>query len=78
MIRSIDSYVRDLVEYGLHTGLIGEDERVYSTNLILDVMDMDSYEEPADYKAPDFSDPGDALEKILAGLISDAQIRGVT
>lgn len=78
MIRSIDSYVRDLVEYGLHTGLIGEEERVYSTNLILDVMDMDSYEEPADYELPDFSDLGDALEKILAGLISDAQIRGVT
>ena len=73
-----DRYIRDLVEYGLKTGLITEEERIYSTNLILDVMDMDSYEEPDDYKAPDFSDPGDALEKILEGLISDAVLRGVT
>ena len=78
MTRNVDQYVRDLVEYGIHTHLIGEDERIYSTNMILDVMDMDSYEEPEEYDIPDLSDPGDALEKILQGLLSDAAIRGVT
>ncbi len=78
MTESVDRYVRDLVEYGIHTHLIGEEERIYSTNMILDVMDMDSYEEPEDYTVPDLSDPGDALEKILQGLLADAAIRGVT
>ena len=70
--------IRDLVEYGIHTGLINEDERIYSTNLILDVMDLDSYEETEGYEKPDFSDPGNALEEILKDLIDDAVSRKVT
>ncbi|MCR5775189.1 MAG: UDP-glucose--hexose-1-phosphate uridylyltransferase [Lachnospiraceae bacterium] len=73
----IGNSIKDLVEYGLHTGLIEEDERIYSTNLILDVMDLDSYEEPEGYEKPDFSDPGDSLEAILKALINDAVKRGV-
>ncbi|MBQ7584262.1 MAG: galactose-1-phosphate uridylyltransferase, partial [Lachnospiraceae bacterium] len=73
-----DGFIRDLVEYGLYTGLIDEGERIYSTNLILDVMGLDSYEEKEDYKAPDFTDAGDALEGILKKLIEDAVARGVT
>lgn len=72
-----DRYIRDLIEYGLFTGLITEEERIYSTNLILDVMDMDSYEEPEAYEIPDFTDRGDSLEGILSGLISDAVLRGI-
>ena len=72
-----DRYIKDLVEYGLFTGLITEEERIYSTNLILDVMDMDSYEEPEAYETPDFTDRGDSLEGILSGLISDAVLRGI-
>ncbi len=73
----IDFSIRDLVEYGIHMGLIDEAERIYSTNLILDVMDLDSYEEPEQYELPDLTDPGDALEKILSILIKDAVSRGV-
>ncbi len=70
--------IRDLVEYGIFCGLINEDERIYSVNLLLDVMNLDSYDEPEDYKAPDFSDKGDALEQILNALINDAVSRHVT
>lgn len=38
--------VKKLVTYGLETGLIGEEEKIYSTNLILDVLKLDEYEEP--------------------------------
>ena len=78
MSKSTDAYIRDLVEYGLFTGLIEEDERIYSTNLLLDAMELDSYEEPESYDIPDFSDRGDALEIILKALIDDAVSRGVT
>lgn len=73
-----DRAIRDLVEYGIYTGLIDEGERFYSTNLLLDVMDIDSFEEPEDYRLPDFTDKGDALEIILKDLIDDAVLRGVT
>ncbi len=69
--------VRDLVEYGIHTGLIDEGERIYSTNLLLDVMGLDSYEESDDYQAPDFSDRGSALEPILRTLIGNAVSAGI-
>ena len=38
--------IKKLVQYGLDTGLIQERDRVYATNQILDVLGMDSYEEP--------------------------------
>ena len=73
----INRYIKDLVEYGIGTGLIDEEERIYSTNLILDVMDMDSYDEPGEYKKLSYIDPGDNLELILEALIDDAISRGV-
>lgn len=75
---SVDNLISDLVEYGIFTGLINEEERIYSLNLILDVMDMDSYEEIRDHNSPVFSDKGGALETILKGLTDDAISRGVT
>ena len=33
-----DLYVARLVQYGLESGLILEEERIYSTNQILEVM----------------------------------------
>lgn len=38
--------IKKLVTYGLETGLIPEEEKIYTTNLILDVLGLDSYEEP--------------------------------
>ncbi|MFR5602211.1 MAG: UDP-glucose--hexose-1-phosphate uridylyltransferase, partial [Lachnospiraceae bacterium] len=39
--------IRGLVQYGLDTGLITPEDKIYATNQILDVLKMDEYEEPA-------------------------------
>ena len=41
-----DLYVARLVQYGIESGLIPEEERIYSTNQILEVMKKDDYEAP--------------------------------
>lgn len=38
--------IKKLVTYGLETGLISKEEKIYSTNFILDVLKLDDYEEP--------------------------------
>lgn len=38
--------IKKLVNYGLETGLIKEEDRYYAINQILDVMNLDEYEEP--------------------------------
>lgn len=38
--------IKKLVNYGLETGLINEEDRYYAINQILDVMNLDEYEEP--------------------------------
>ena len=57
--------IKNLVQYGLDTGLITEEDRIYATNQILDVLKMDEYEEPREadelpglvrYKADELSD----------------------
>ncbi len=65
-----DLAIKSLVEYGIKRGLIDESERIYSTNLILDVMDMDSYEETEGEIISE-------LEDILSVLIDDAVLRNV-
>ena len=38
--------IKDLVNYGVYTGLLPECERIYATNLLLDVFHEDNWEEP--------------------------------
>ena len=47
-----DLYVARLVQYGLESGLIPEEERIYSTNQILEVMKKDDYEAPPSSNTP--------------------------
>lgn len=44
----INKAIKKLVTYGLETGLIPAEEKIYTTNLILDVLKMDDYEEPSE------------------------------
>lgn len=39
--------IKKLVQYGLETGLITEEDRIYTVNRILEVLQEDMYEEPA-------------------------------
>lgn len=64
--------IRHLVDYGIRTGLTPECERIYTTNLLLDLFHEDNYEEPeaVAYGSPD-------LETILANLLNIAVERGI-
>lgn len=63
--------ITKLVQYGLNTGLIKKEDKVYATNQILSVMGLDDYEEPENI--------GDCsqLENILEGLLKEARERGL-
>ena len=38
--------IKGLVQYGINAGLLKEEDRIYATNQILDVLKLDEYEEP--------------------------------
>ncbi len=60
-----------LIKYGENTGLLKAEDKIYTTNLLLDLMGLDDYEEPENVE--DCAD----LEDILAGLLSEARERGL-
>lgn len=63
--------IKKLVTYGIETGLISEEERIYSTNLILDVLKLDDYEETQEgYKNVE-------LQPVLKELLDFAVEKGL-
>ena len=63
--------IKKLVTYGMETGLISEEEKIYSTNLILDVLKLDDYEEPEEnYKDVE-------LQPVLKELLDFAVEKGL-
>ena len=63
--------IKKLVQYGINTGLTPESERIYTTNLLLDVMKEDSYEDmPCDLS-------NIVLEDVLAELLDEAVKRDI-
>jgi len=65
----INTYISSLVQYGLRTGLIGEADRIYVTNQILQLLQLDSYEAVPPVKMQ--------LRDILQGILTDAVNRGL-
>lgn len=63
--------IKKLVEYGIRTGLTPECERIYTTNLLLELLKEDDYE--------DVSIEGEELdlEQILKELLDEAVARGL-
>ncbi len=68
-----DVSILKLVEYGVQTGLLPESERIYATNLLLDLMHQDSIDENA--WTPD-GNPID-LPEVLNDLLDIAAQRGI-
>lgn len=63
--------IKKLVQYGISTGLTPESERIYTTNLLLDVMKEDDFEdEPCDLD-------NIVLEDVLSELLDEAVKRGI-
>lgn len=67
----VDQAIKNLVEYGFQKGLLSEDDKIYATNQILDVLKMDEYNEPE--KASESID----LEAVLKELLDYAHETGV-
>lgn len=63
--------IKKLVTYGMETGLITEEDRIYTTNKILELLKLDEYEEPAE----DFCNV--ELEPVLAELLDYACTQGL-
>lgn len=59
-------YIKELTEYGIQKGLMEEEDRIYVTNLLLDQMGLQEYEEP------DEMNENAGLEEILKGLLDYA------
>ncbi len=70
----IDTYIARLVKYAIDAGLIPKEERIYSTNRILEVLKKDDFEDPGEVDGP--VDLADTLGHILdyayeKGVIED-------
>ena len=63
--------IKKLVQYGISTGLTPESERIYTTNLLLDLMKEDDYEDVV----CDMDDI--VLEDVLKDLLDEAVKRGI-
>ena len=61
----IDTNIKQLVEYGIANELIEEEDRIYTTNTILEMLKKDSYEEPGEVPA---IDTPEKLEECLKGI----------
>lgn len=59
---SIDQSIQKLIQYGLHTGLITPEDKIYTTNLLLDLFGLEDFHPEAEVEdAP--------LENILAEML---------
>ncbi len=63
--------IKKLVQYGIDTGLTPETERIYTTNLLLDLFKEDSYED-AELNSDEI-----VLEDVLKDLLDEAVSRGI-
>ncbi len=63
--------IKKLVEYGIQTGLTPECERIYTTNLLLEIFKEDNYEDT------EIDTENLELEDILKNLLDEAVSRGL-
>ena len=67
----VNTAIKKLVTYGIRTNLISEEDKICVTNLLLDALGLDSYEEPKDeYSEVD-------LESVLGELCNYAVKNGI-
>ena len=66
----LSEQIAALVQYGISSGLLPECEKIYTTNLLLDLFGEDEYTEPETV-------PEESLENILKHLLDEACRRGI-
>ncbi len=69
----IQTWVRRLVDYGEKTGLIACEDRIYTTNRLLEILRLDSAKEPV----PEAEEAAPDLEEILAALLDYSVEKGL-
>ncbi len=67
----ISQNICKLVQYGIETGLTPACEKIYTTNLLLDVMQESEYKEPAE------ASENIQLEEVLEALLTAAVEKGI-
>ena len=71
MRTTVSFYIAALADYAAGRGLIDPRDRTWAVNQLLAVLELDAYDEPEEAAA------GLELEEILAGLLDDAEARGL-
>ena len=66
----LSEQIAALVQYGISSGLLPECEKIYTTNVLLDLFGEDEYTEPETV-------PEESLENILKHLLDEACRRGI-
>ena len=69
----IQSYIKELVQYGLNTGLVEKEDTVYTVNALLEFFGLDEYEG----ELPEAKEGGMPLEEILKGMLDYAAETGI-
>ena len=67
----LNENIKKLVEYGIQTGLVPKTERIYTTNLLLEMFHEDGYEDVA------VDSDRIELESVLKELLDEAVKRGI-
>ncbi|MDE6024594.1 MAG: UDP-glucose--hexose-1-phosphate uridylyltransferase [Lachnospiraceae bacterium] len=70
----IERSIKQLVEYGISKNLITSEDRIYTTNILIDMLALDTYEEPGD--VPAIETPQE-LEQVLKTLLDYAVEKGL-
>lgn len=68
----INKYIKTLVQYGLDTGLVTEEDKIYVTNSILDLLQIEDYEDPDLHEIE-----SNNLDEILSKLLDYAYEQGI-
>ncbi len=72
----ITENISTLVNYGIAAGLLGEPDRIYVTNTLLELFGLDEYEEPEN--SVEIADPaGFDLEGLLGQMLDYAVGKGL-
>lgn len=66
----IDTYIARLVQYGLNKGLICEEEKMYSVNLLLEALKKEDYSDP-EIAADEEIDLVDTLDKLMDYAVAE-------
>ena len=75
MNNSVFTYVNQLVSYGLKTGLIATEDKIYTFNQLMEVLQLEEPEE--DFTVDNANDEEWPLEEILSGLLDYAFEKGL-